>query len=224
LAEKIRKVLADFYGTLKTVKNQRGLVFVTGTSYLAKTLFSSSLNNLQDLTFDSNYADICGLNASEFDIFLGERQGQTLEALMANGSMPPGSAKDDLKRLVLDWYDGYSWDGMTKVLNPWSVFSFFQRNTVGDYWYGTGTPTFLKNWLSSSGKKIDITTDNIIIETENMIAELDNIKTNVLLFQTGYLTVKEVLADQGDLVSYRLGPPNLEVKASLIPLTLGSSG
>jgi hypothetical protein len=222
LAEKNREVLAEFYETLKTVNEERGLVFLTGVSRLALTTPFSGLNNLQDLTFDSDYADICGLNASELESLLDERHGRCLEALVARGQMAPGSDIDDLRRLVQDWYGGYSWDGRTRVLNPWSTLSFFQDNTISNFWYSTGTPSFLKKWISSKKKDFDLLKNHVIYESENIIDELDKLKQHIYLFQTGFLTVKEDVTAPGDRASYRLGIPNREVEDSLRSLGLST--
>jgi hypothetical protein len=222
LAEKNREVLAEFYGALKTVNKERGLVFITGVSRIALASQFSGLNNLRDLTFDSDFADICGLNASELEILLDERHGQTIEALMAKGQMGPGSDVDDLRRLVQDWYGGYSWDGRTRVLNPWSTLSFFQENTISNFWHPTGTPSFLIKWISSKKKEFDLSKNYVIYESQNIIDEVDKLKQQIYLFQTGFLTLKEDLTAPGELASYRLGLPNREVEDSLRSLGLST--
>jgi hypothetical protein len=222
LAEKNREVLVEFYETLKAVNEERGLVFITGVSRIALTTPFSGLNNLRDLTFSPDFVDICGLNASELESLLDERHGRCLEALVARGQMAPGSDIGDLRRLVQDWYGGYSWDGRTRVLNPSSALSFFQKETINNFWYQSGTPSYLIKWISSNKKEFNLSKKHVIYQSENIIDELDKLKHHIYLFQTGYLTVKENVTAPGDRASYRLGIPNREVEDSLRSLGLST--
>ncbi|MDR1487139.1 MAG: AAA family ATPase, partial [Deltaproteobacteria bacterium] len=192
LADTIRQELADFYGTLKTLSGKLGHIFITGVSRFTKASIFSSLNNLIDLTLIPDFVDICGLNSSEFESLLEEFQENSLAALIADGTIAPASSKDDLKKLILNWYDGYSWDGKTKVLNPWSVFSFFYFNLISCFWYASGTPKFLKDLFGSKKMEFDLVKEPLFYDqTWNEIDKVDILDPAVVLFQTGYLTVKE---------------------------------
>jgi hypothetical protein len=221
LAETIRKNLAEFYGAIKASSNYTGHIFITGISRFTKASLFSKLNNLKDLTLNPNFSDICGINESEFNILFNDRQEETLKVLKANGTMLPHKTNDDLRKLIMSWYDGYSWDGKTKVLNPCSLFSFFDEFKIGSYWFATGTPSFLKKFFASKSIKFDMLKEPVFYdETWNEIDEIDQLDPFVLLFQTGYITVKEVNHEAEGPNSYQLCLPNLEVKSSLVPLLL----
>jgi hypothetical protein len=116
LAKKIRDAMRSFYAVLKDMEDYRGFTFITGVTKFAKTSIFSTLNNLEDLTLDKDYATICGLTMAEFDSFLEERQDDPnlkafLTELITLGRLPEAGSKDKFRQLVLDWYDGYSWDG-----------------------------------------------------------------------------------------------------------------
>jgi hypothetical protein len=251
LAAKIRDTLALFYGVLKTRAEERGFVFITGVSRFTKASIFSALNNLKDLTLnpsylnvcrtnpnicgqdpkvcekninqdcDINFSDICGFNLRELEELLSDSLDQTFHDLKANGSLPPDSSKDDVLKLILDWYDGYTWDGKTRVFNPWSIFSFLEDNIIDNYWYESGTPSFLPKMIKSGQITFDLTQELIFSDKNwNSIDEIDKLSSAVLLFQTGYLTVKEILTEPQARPSFRLGPPNLEIAAAFGPLLL----
>jgi hypothetical protein len=124
-AEKIRKRLQLFYGVLKQKEKIRGFSFVTGVTRFVKTSIFSGLNNLIDLTLNKKYATICGFTLEELDSFFAEHLEAMLANFKARGVLPqvltPEATAVDLRRLILEWYDGYSWDGETRVLNPWAI-------------------------------------------------------------------------------------------------------
>jgi hypothetical protein len=118
---------------------------------------------------------------------------------------------------IKNWYDGYTWDGKTHLYNPFSVMSLFDSGYFLNYWFKTGTPTFIIRLLKNE-KNYDfekIKTSSIIFESY----DVDNLDAIPLLFQTGYLTIKSIDHDNG---IYTLGYPNLEVKSSFLQYLLGS--
>jgi hypothetical protein len=99
-----------------------------------------------------------------FDSLFGDRPGAAVERLKARGGgLTPGQTKDDLRALILDKYDGYSWDGRTKVLNLWSIIKFFKDLIFEDYWAATGNPSFLLELIKKHHVSLDYFSDNYII-------------------------------------------------------------
>jgi hypothetical protein len=190
------------------------------TKFTQTTIFSG-LNNLDDLTLNENYASICGFTLNEFDSLFSEHIEETLRSLKSQGTLQADFTTLDLRQLILDWYDGYSWDGETRVLNPWSILKFFYRKKFANYWAQTGgAPTLIAD-LAKSGK---VTFDKLIkpepiIERMNVIELGNALKPVPLMFQAGYLTVKRV-DETKRCPKYYLGLPNLEVKANIIPFLL----
>jgi hypothetical protein len=173
---------------------------------------------LVDLTLDQEYAAICGFTISEFDNLFKEHMEETLTILKSGGILAPEATISDLRDLILDWYDGYSWDGKTHVLNPWSLINIFRKKEIDDYWTQSGgQPSFLIKLIQSGQVSVKSLIDEKSINNSVNVVELgQKFKPIPLLFQAGYLTVTEV--KKGKVGSkYILDIPNAEVRASLIP-------
>ena len=214
MASANRKVVKGFYGILKGMDPHIRLTFMTGVSRFTKTSVFSELNNMLDITMSEQYANICGIAVED----LGKYFGEHIEALAPLKRFKQlGSVHDE----ILAWYDGYSWDGETRVLNPFSLLSFFMQKRFSGFWYSSGTPAFLMN-LIRKDPSIYAKLDNLWI-TEGMLDsyELDRIDGKLLLFQAGYLTVKE-LRLTGGADEYLLGIPNFEVREAFNLHVLGA--
>ena len=206
LAEANRKILHSFYGILKSMDPYLRFTFITGVSKFTKTSIFSGLNNLLDITLTKQYANICGITIGDFDKYFREHIEQI-------SSIEEFKVFDNLRDEILTWYDGYSWDGKTRVINPFSLLSFFSQERFAGFWYASGTPKFLMDLIKKKPESYS-NLNNIKI-TENILdsMELDRIAINSLLFQTGYLTIKEMPPTAGEPV-YFLGIPNNEVRGA----------
>jgi hypothetical protein len=226
-ANLIREKLKNFYGTLKAKIKMIGHIFITGVSRFTKTSIFSGLNHLKDITLDPKYATICGLTEKDLDDLLCERQedppckreGILLHDLLERTNISQGSTLADMRQLIFDWYDGYSWDGKTKVFNPWSLLNFLSVAAFDSYWFDSGTPDFITQ-LSSKGQVDFSVIKNLpsMTKSQNAINDIAKLDPSVLMFQTGYLTIKEKLPTYGSGETYSLIFPNLEVKAAMVPL------
>ena len=203
-AEANRAVLGGFYGILKSLGPYLKFVFITGVTKFTKTSIFSGLNNLYDITLDRKYANICGVAVVDLDKYFG---GHIEELAGSRGFGHGGDISDE----ILAWYDGYSWDGQTRVINPYSLLSFFMRKSFESYWYASGTPSFLIDILKRKPAAF-LALRNLEIR-ERSLDSFDIKKTGLasLLFQTGYLTVKKVLYEARPPI-YMLDIPNLEVR------------
>jgi len=156
------------------------------------------------MTFDEKYNSICGIPVESLD----EHFGAHISHLTSSKRFKDYSG---IRNGILAWYDGYSWDGETRVINPFSLLSFFARKKFASFWYASGTPSFLMGLMKkdpsvySSLRKLKIT--ELMLDC----AELDNIEAELMLFQSGYLTVKEVEPTAGS-DNYHLEIPNFEVR------------
>ncbi len=189
-----RDILKSFYSILKDADPYLKLVFITGVSKFSKVSIFSDLNNLKDLSTDANYASICGINQQELEQhFIEELQVFDPEQ-------------------IKKWYNGYSWGGPERVYNPFSLLNFFSGDGYyKNYWFVSGTPTFLTN-LSKQQQLYDFEYKKVSpIELEAY--DLRELQVIPLMFQTGYLTIKEYLVED-DL--YVLSYPNEEVRQSYI--------
>jgi len=204
IAEANREVLRGFYGILKSMDSHLHFMLITGVSKFTKTSVFSGLNNLFDITMVKRYANICGIPIEDL--------GRCFEAHIEDLALSDGFAHiGDLHAEILAWYDGYSWDGKTRVINPYSLLSFFARKKFESFWYSSGTPTFLIGLIKNKPESF-LALRNLELR-ERVLDSFDVRKMEIepLLFQTGYLTVKE-MRYFGVTESYLLKIPNLEVR------------
>jgi len=194
-----REILKAFYSILKDADPHLKLVFMTGVTKFTRVSIFSDLNNLTDLTTDAQFAGVCGITQMEME------SNFATELRIA-----------DPER-IKSWYNGYSWDGLTKVYNPFSLLHFFRSQHFKNYWFETGTPTFLIN-LSKSQHLYDF--ERITVDSSSLSAyDIENLRLIPLMFQGGYLTIIEA-DDEMDL--YVLDYPNREVRQSYLNLLADS--
>ena len=191
-AEENREVLKRFYSVLKDSDPYLELVFITGVSAFSKVSIFSDLNNIRNLSLTPQANTLVGITESELTIYFAD-------ALR-------GVDRQELRR----WYNGYSWSGGETVYNPFSLLNFLMDKTYRNYWFETGTPTFLIKILRDQGR-YDIR-EAIGIPSSLISFDTDRLDPITVLFQTGYLTVTSVI-QQG--MAYTLDYPNLEVRQSL---------
>lgn len=205
-----REILKEFYSILKAADNDIKFTLLTGVSRFSRVSVFSGLNNLDDITIDDSYSTMLGYTEEELFSYFKDRL-ETLKTERSDG--------DTLTDNIRSWYNGYSWDGENFVYNPFSVLNFFKKKQFGNYWFATGTPTFLVKLLLEKGKDIReyeaVTAGDYVFESY----DIENLETISLLFQTGYLTIKSrrmVKAVDGDEMEYILSYPNKEVRDSFI--------
>ena len=203
-AKENRNALRGFYGVLKSMDPYLRLTFFTGVTKFTKTSIFSDLNNLLDLTLTEEYSSICGIATEDLNTYFGEHIENLAHLEM---SKRYGSIHDE----ILSWYDGYSWDGERRVINPFSLLSFFKQKRFASYWFASGTPKFLVDLIREKPSAYTNLKSLEITELMLDLATIEKIAVELLLFQTGYLTVKETLKT-GGAPAYLLDMPNFEVK------------
>jgi hypothetical protein len=204
MAEANREVVKNFYGILKAMDPFLQLTFITGVSKFSKTSIFSGLNNLLDITMLESYADICGIPPDELEKSFGEH----IESIAAWQGL---ENSDRLYDDILKWYDGYSWNGITRLINPFSLLSFIFAKRINSFWYVSGTPTFFIKMLRENPSAYLAMNSLEIDESSFDLMDIDNINTASLFFQTGYLTVDKIKYDPPP-PAYKLRMPNLEVR------------
>jgi hypothetical protein len=184
-SKEMRDILKNFYETIKSNDEYIHFAFLTGVSKFSKTSIFSSLNNLTDITMNKNHSKIVGIteeelycNFEEYIKKLAEENEFTIE---------------EIKKVLKEWYNGYSWDGKSFLYNPYSLLSVFNSGDINNYWFKTGTPTFLINLIKEYNFNIK-KLEKLVLTEENFDSyDIDNINLYALLFQTGYLTIKEII-------------------------------
>ncbi len=197
-----RKVLKNFYSTLKDLGTILRFVFITGISKFTKVSIFSDLNHLSDISLDPNYAALTGYTQVELEANFGD--------YLTDIQTQMNVSREALLAQIKLWYNGYSWDGNTTVYNPFGTLNFLQKKIFGNYWFSTGTPTFLLEQMKRHGQfeLNPLEVDSSFFEKY----DLEDVDITLLLFQTGYLTIKTVDTWTG---FRRLDFPNKEVHDSL---------
>jgi len=138
-AKQNRDTLKNFYSVLKDLDKNIRFLFITGVSKFSQVSIFSDLNNLSDITLDEKYSQIVGWTKEEIQHYFPDYIEGVAEKY--RGIFP------DIMQQITDWYNGYSWDGTTKVFNPVSVMNLFDKRSFRNYWFATGTPTFLLRYI-----------------------------------------------------------------------------
>jgi len=201
--EEIRTLLKSFYGVLKSADTYLRFVFITGVTKFSKVSIFSDLNQLTDISLDKQFAEICGISEPELlQIFQLE-----IQALADSNNLTYEQAFAGLKKR----YDGYHFAKVSAdIYNPFSVLNTFAKLDFAYYWFATGTPTFLAKELKNQNYDIRKFDNDITIEANSVMDyRVENQNLIPLLYQTGYLTIKEYKQDKDAFV---LGFPNEEVK------------
>ena len=195
LSRACRDYLRGFYSTIKDADRDIAFSFLTGVSKFSRVSLFSGLNNLKDLTLDPHYSTLCGYT------------DQDIDTVFANELF-------DLDReQIRGWYNGYHWLGEA-VYNPFDILLLFDNRTFHNYWFETGTPTFLIDALFKR-QIATLKLDNMLSSSSMLSSfDVDGMAMEALLFQTGYLTIKGT-EDLGGQTYYQLGYPNREVYQSL---------
>jgi hypothetical protein len=166
----------------------------------------SDLNNLSDISMSKRYANICGITDKELHDYFDEPVGQLAEA--------NDMTKQECYAKLKEQYDGYHFlipsDGL---YNPFSLLNTLDNQSFGDYWFETGTPSFLVQLLKNANYNLNTITETQL--TADLLGSIDNMSKSPLavIYQSGYLTIKSY---DKEFKHYTLGFPNKEVENGFI--------
>ena len=205
LQNEFRNTLKPFYGALKTMDGCIKFAILTGVTKFGKVSVFSDLNNLDDISMREPYVSLCGITEREIHDNLEEE----LHELAAIQQLTYEEVYAKLK----DCYDGYHFVENTEgIYNPFSLLNTFKYNKFSNYWFETGTPTYLVELLKRThydlGRMAHVETDADVLNS--IYGDEDPIP---VIFQSGYLTIKGYDKEFG---LYRLGFPNREVEEGFI--------
>ena len=202
LMEQFRRELQGFYSVIKGKDNAIRFAFLTGVTKLGKMSIFSGLNNLNDISMDARYADICGITEQELKSYFGESV-KTLAGMN-------GLSEEKCYKKLASMYDGYHFcEDSVGVYNPFSLLNTFNANEFRMYWIETMTTTFLIRYLKQGNYNLDnISRNDFSVET---LTEVNYVSPApiTLMYQAGYLTIKDF---NPALFTYKLDYPNVEVK------------
>ncbi len=206
LQNEYRSTLKAFYSILKTQDQYIQFAFLTGVTKFGKISVFSDLNNLQDISMLHDYTDICGITQQEIHTYLQE----PIHLLAERNALTYEQTCTKLR----EQYDGYHFEVDSPGLyNPFSLLSTLSHKQFKDYWFETGTPSFLVELL----KQTDYPLEELQrTEVEgDVLNSIDTLYTDPIpvIYQSGYLTIKEYNPEFG---TYRLGFPNKEVEQGFV--------
>ena len=206
LQDKYRNTLKPFYGVMKSMDGYIKFALLTGVTKFGKISVFSDLNNLEDISWDRNYFDICGISEQE----LLDNFSDDIQALADANGQTFTQACDQLKAD----YDGYHFYPYSPgIYNPFSLLNTFKKRQYGRYWFETGTPTYLVELLKKH--KYDLYRMAHEKTTSDVLDSIDASSTNPIpvIYQSGYLTIKGYIPEPR---IYELGFPNREVEEGFL--------
>ena len=216
ISPECKQILADmkaFYSVIKAFESKLRLTFITGVSKFCHVSLFSDLNNLTDITMDYDYAAMLGYTQEELETYFADRIDLASKKL--------NISKDHLLPKIKAWYDGYRFhEEAPRVYNPVSLAEFFtKRFEFKNYWFTTGTPSFLLELTMKSKLKYSEMFTEPVSESFFNAFEITRLKPMVLLYQTGYLTIEKCVEEKipftdQTIRKYYLNFPNLEVERS----------
>ena len=204
--DELRNTMRNFYSPLKGNESMLRFVFMTGITKFSQLSIFSELNNITNVSMDEPYAGICGITKEE----LLTQMSDDIDALAEHLELSREETIQELK----DHYDGYhfTWPS-PDVFNPYSLLNCFAKQEMDDYWFGSGTPTYLINMMrkyeflpADLGETIEVGKKDFDAPTETMTTIVP------LLYQSGYVTIKGY--DKPTKL-YLLALPNQEIRVGL---------
>ena len=214
-AEKIRDRLSAVYSQMKNRTGDIKFLFMTGVSKFTRLSVFSALNNIVDVSQNSEYATMFGYTEDELSANFEEHLREHARIM--------GKTYEDYRAEMKRWYNGFRFapDDETTVYNPISVALTLakKQRSFRATWATTGRPSMLMNYLKREDVlRIDVERMRGVTEAEFDVAELHNLRPVAMLYQSGYLTVR----DYDPLRRlYTLGVPDEEVREDLCTLMTG---
>ena len=210
LQEAYRSILKAFYGVLKSMDGYIRLAFLTGVTKFGKVSVFSDLNNLMDLSMDNRYVEICGITEKEIHAYLDDEVKELADTQM--------TTYEETCLKLKQRYDGYHFTAKSEgIYNPFSLLNTFAKMEFGDYWFETGTPSYLVELLKHTHYDLYEMANT---ETDaDVLNSIDSASNNPIpvIYQSGYLTIKGYDPEFG---IYRLGFPNKEVEEGFVKYLL----
>lgn len=206
IASENRAVLKGFYDVIKGLDEHLRAIFVTGVSKFSKASIFSGINNLNDISQKPETASLLGYTQQELE----HNFRPYIENMAAQRNRSTQEIFDEMKK----WYNGYRFSkAEICVYNPFSIQYYLNDQERANYWFASGTPTFLMEILKSRQESIKDFSGAEVTDSELGPFEIENIPLIPLLYQTGYLTIADSFKID-DTNIFRLAYPNAEVRES----------
>jgi hypothetical protein len=215
LQKKYRDILQGFYSIIKSCDAYIRFAFLTGVTKFGQLSVFSGMNNPDDISMDSHYADLCGISEEELHTYF--------DADIKNLAEDNGLTYELACQKLKDRYDGYHFTNKKLgVYNPFSLLNAFKKSSFGSYWFATGTPTYLVQLLKTASYNLNELYGEVYADEIDLNSFDGNNNLVGAFYQSGYLTIKNF-----DGEYYRLDFPNKEVEEGftkfIVPYYVGKS-
>ena len=205
-ALKVREIMRDYYITLKSGEQYMRFLFMTGISKFSKMGVFSSLNHMTDISLSEKYGTLLGYTENELVECFDEHLKSTAEKL--------NISKGELIEKMRDYYNGFCFDGVSRVYCPFSTLSFLESGKFSNYWMKSATPKLIADYMKERTLTVEQFRGLQVSEDfADNPGEIETASPESFLYQSGYLTLREGIYDD-----YSLDYPNTEVLNSMSEL------
>ena len=208
LEEEHRNILKGFYSVFKGADEHLQFVFLTGVTKFSQVSVFSGFNQPEDISMARDYETLCGITTEEIESYFNEGITKMAEEY--------GCSYDEMKDKLKARYDGYHFSSrMTDVYNPFSMLNAMKSKEMNDYWFKSGTPTYLLRLLAHSDENMNEITGRYYAPKEFIDYKATVEQPLPMIYQSGYLTIKKYDMEEN---SFLLDYPNNEVKEGFLSL------
>ena len=208
LEERHRDILKAFYSTFKSADEYLQFVLLTGVTKFSQVSVFSGFNQPKDISMDNRYEALCGITEEEMREYFAEP--------VATLARREERTQEEMWDVLRRHYDGYHFGtAMTDIYNPFSILNALDKQEIRDYWFASGTPTYLIRLLNHSNEQINELTGKFYEPAMFVDYKADVERPLPMIYQSGYLTIKEYERMTG---SFLLDFPNNEVRKGFLPL------
>ena len=212
LEDNHREILKGFYSVFKAADQDLQFVLLTGVTKFSQVSVFSGFNQPNDISMAPKYDALCGVTTKELHTVFAEGISELAGSL--------GTTVEDMKRQLKRQYDGYHFSRMmTDVYNPFSLLKAFDNQDIRDFWFQTGTPSYLLRLLDHCEENVNELVGRYYDAQEFVDYKADVEKPLPMIYQSGYLTIKGYDPDSR---SFKLDFPNAEVTKGFVGLTAAS--
>ena len=212
LEENNRNILKGFYSTFKLADNDLQFVLLTGVTKFSQISVFSGFNQPNDISMTAKFDTLCGITDEELETYFHEPMQELADS---NGYTYP-----EIRDVLRKQFDGYHFSRRLKgVYNPFSLLNTFDKMDIRDYWFRTGTPTYLVRLMQDYHENLNDLTDKYYDESEFVDYRADREMPLPMIYQSGYLTIKDY---DREMQTYLLDFPNNEVKKGFVTMTANS--
>ncbi|MGN0257415.1 MAG: AAA family ATPase [Bacteroides sp.] len=202
LEEKHREILKAFYSVFKAANEHLKFVLLTGVTKFSQVSIFSGFNQPADISLDARYESLCGITKEEVEQYFQD----PIQEMAQKYGIDSGT----IKKMLKEQYDGYHFsENLTDIFNPFSLLNALATKRIDDYWFRTGTPTYLVRLLENTKENLNELTGRYYDSSEFIDYKADIEKPLPMFYQSGYLTIKSYNFEQN---TFLLDFPNKEVK------------